>query len=199
MEVRFQGTYDRREVLAFDTAIRKAFGISGLYPILILGAIAALIGVPLFVVAIVRGDEQASLQWFLLGGAGLVFALRNWWVISRGVKKNPRFGQQVTGFLNDDGFEIETPKSATKRSWDGIAFMQRTRHFLVLVGETAETFGFSRAFFDSDQSFENACALAAAHVKGKTPARVSVTRTIITWIVVLVFIILVWMLYHPSQ
>ncbi len=201
MEVRFQGTYGQKDVLAFDSALRKGFGLSSLYSVLILATIAAAAGIPLFIVALVRGDDESLLQWFLLGGSGAVIALRYWWIIARGVKKSPRFGLAVSGFLNDDGFQFETPVSVSKLTWDAIDSSLRMKEFLLLVGKTAETFGFSRTLFDSDQSFENACTLVASHVTGKLPAQAKgrILRGVVTWIVVIVFIILVWLLFRDAK
>jgi hypothetical protein len=201
MAIKYQGTYDRDELLRLDGALRKAFGLSGLPANLGCFGLAAVVGLALAAAAIYRGDESAALQWFLIGGTGAVFAVRQFWSLRRLVTKNPRFGQTVSGTFRDDGFDVTTPTSETRIAWAGLSFAHFSPDHLLLVGRSNEIFGFSATFFASAPEFAAACALARDHVTGTSPGRSprKLVASIITWIVVIIAIILLWSLFKQTQ
>jgi hypothetical protein len=201
MQIRFAGRYTREELLRLDSAVRKAFGLQKLYTNAGCFTVAAAIGVPLAIAAIMRGDEEASVQWFVLGGAALAIALWQWWSIRRSLKANPLLDQTVEGVFDDEGFEVVRPTSRSRVLWSGVASMLATANHLLLIGTTNELFGFSAAFFSSPADFEAACTLARSHVSGKPPARTGrrILWNTIVWVVVIVLVFLLWSLFQTTK
>lgn len=201
MEIRYSGTYTADELMRLDAAVRKAFGMQRRWTNLGCYGVAALIMIPLCVAALVRGDQAAAAQWFILGGAALVLALWSFFAMRRAIQKSPFLGRTVSGVLRDDGFEMHTDTSHSTNAWAGIQSLFVTPDYLLAIGPARETFGFSASFFPSRTEFESACALARAHVSGTPPGKSwgRLLWTAVLWIVVIIFVFLLWSLFQTTK
>ena len=188
-------------MLRVDRVVRTAFGLQGLYTNAGCFTVGAIIGVPLAVAAIMRGDESASVQWFCLGGAFLVIAAWQWWSIRQSFEKNPLINQEIRGAVNDDGLQMTTPDSETKIAWSGFGSMLATRDCLLLIRGNNEAFGVPLNFFASETDFSRACSLARTRIPGKPPARSLARRVwnLLVWIVVIVVVFLLWSLFQTTR
>jgi hypothetical protein len=196
----FSGRYTRDELLRCDAVVRKAFGLPGTYDNVGCFGLIALVTIPLTVMALMRGDESASLQWFLVAGTCAAVALWQLRAMKRSTSKHPFFEQTVSGSIDEQGFRMQAPGSDSTRSWSTFASTYATKDYLLLVGGTNELFGLSRSFFASETEFQAACALAQQNVKGVPPGRTSYKRAmkLATWIVVIIFILLLWNLFRTA-
>lgn len=200
MPIRYEGTFTSEDLLWVDRAIRKALGQSSPYANVGCFVVGALIGLPLAVAALFRGDESAAVQWFVLGGAAAAVAVWHFLALRRSTARNPSIGQSISGHFDEQGFEIHTLTSESRIAWADLSFTQATDDVLLLGGRGQELFAFSRGFFASPEDFASAVALARRQAPATLPVRPRGRRllTLFVWVVIFVAIIVLWALYREG-